>query len=113
MAALPKKSTLASKLAMWAVLCFALAAAIYALIWLYSTNQQAYPDGGGLGYYGILLLGGNPLTQWLTWLGLVFTAGAVAAHVATEAVDRAAAHHAPSAGPSDPAPGPDADVIGS
>jgi len=112
MAVLPTKSRLASKLAMWAVLCFALAAALYALIWLYSANQQTYQDGG-LGYYGILLLGGNPLTQWLTWLGLVFAAGSVAAHVATEAVDRAAAQRQPSTPPSDPASGPDADVISS
>lgn len=112
MAALPTKSRLASRLAMWAVLCFALAAAIYALIWLYSSSQQNYPDGGGLGYYGILLLGGNPLTQWLTWLGLVLTAGSVAAHVTTEAVDRAALHHAGPV-PEDPEHGPGADVISS
>ncbi len=110
MAALPTKSRLASRLAMWAVLCFALAAALYALIWLYTANQQTYPDGG-LGYYGILLLGGNPLTQWLTWLGLVLTAGSVAAHVATEAVDRAAAHRAVVAEPDEPPLGPGADTI--
>lgn len=97
---IPTRSRLARRLATWAVVCFALAAAVFVILLFFAIGDLRREGMyGGLGVFAVAGLGANPIAQTFIWLGLVFTAGSVGAQVASEAVDRAAAHRA--AGPTD------------